>query len=48
MAAHTAIAALANEFDAVFEDVQAQVDAGVVSVGEIGSKGARVSNLAEV
>ena len=29
--------------DAFFEDVHAQVDAGMVGVGEIGSEGARVS-----
>ena len=38
MAAHTAAAALVDGFDAVFEDVHAQVDAGMVGVCEIGSK----------
>ena len=47
MASHTAVAALAGGFDALFEDAHAQVDAGMVGVGEIGSEGARVSDLAE-
>ena len=32
MASHTAIAALADGFDVLFEDVHAQVDAGMVYV----------------
>ena len=32
MGAHTAIAALADGFDVLFEDVHAQVDAGMVYV----------------
>ena len=48
MATHTAVAALADGFDVLFEDVHAQVDAGMVGVGEIGSEGARVSDLAEI
>ena len=49
MAAHTAVAALADGFDAFFEDVHAQVDAGMVGVGEIGlAEGARVSDLAGI
>ena len=39
MAAHTTDAALTDGFDAFFGDVHAQVDAGMVGVGEIGSKG---------
>ena len=48
IAAHTAVVALEDGFDAFFEDVHAQVDAGIVGVGEIGSEDALVKKKSQV